>query len=251
MMRALKTLVLATVALAPAFGSEGVSSWPARVYPSWFLQMPRETGLVTAVGYAPRYHTLEASAEEAQRDAIEKLALAVRAEVHGEVFLEATAGGETAHRGASYEEKATATPAWVALDTATVGDMTLVLVGTRRPDTGALREPAALTAEPPAWVNSLPVDSAGLVAVGVAPAYFYEHSAWVEAERNARRALAHQAVTRLAKVDRRAGDVSGSVTRAGTSAVLGGAQVVARWRDSRRVAVLIVVSSVGALGGER
>jgi hypothetical protein len=242
------TLVTAMFALVPLPGGEGISSLPAREYPAWFQQMPRETGLVTAVGYAPRYHTLAAGAEEAQRDAGEKLALAVTAEVRGEVLLEATSGGQTAYRGASYEEHAAATPTVVVLDTATSGDMTMVLVATRRPRNSTADTQTPFTTDPPDWVNTQPVDADGLVAVGVAPAYFYEHSAWVEAERNARRALAHQAVTRLAKVDRRAGDVAGSITRSGTAAVLRGSQVVARWRDSRRVAVMIVVSEVGALG---
>jgi nucleotide-binding universal stress UspA family protein len=236
----------AFVMFAAALVPVGDGGAARREYPSWFIDMPRESGVVTAVGYAPRYHSDSSSADEARQDAMDRLALAVASEVRGEMLIEATSGGETAYRGSSYDERAGAAPRGVVLDTAKAGDMTLVLVGTSRPS--RLNDvPRLMSAEPPEWVSAQPVDGEGLVAVGVAPAYFYEHSAWVEAERNARRALAHQAVTRVAQLGKRAGDDGGSLTRAATAALLQNAQVVSRWRDSQRVFVMIVVSAVGPL----
>lgn len=218
-------------------------------YPPWFLHMPNVDGVMFAVGYAPPHVTFEDAALAASQDARRQLGLVLRSEVRVEVLLETKPGGQVFFRGETFSEDGVPDSAVsvVYLDTAQVGDMTLVLAASAPVATPTVASLAALSDQAPAWTTSLPSRKTGLYAVGVAPKYSYEHNCWLEAERHARRQLAFSVVTRQRQLSRAVEGWGSDVTASATSVILRGALVEARWRNERVCFVLTSVASASIL----
>jgi hypothetical protein len=234
---------------APAYGHQAGSE--QRRYPEWFLRTPAAGGALLAVGYAPVYGDTTLSIREAIDNASASLRVSSAVRVRAEYLQEVLTNGSVAYRGESYAEDtlASAPDAVTALDTVLAGRMLLVLAGTSLPTT-IVKRLLAPAREPPAWVASTPIDAGGgAYAVGTASAHFEEQLAWKEAERQARRSLAFAAVTQMrSRLESRTGGSSDGALIASTSTELRHVQVLERWRDERRIFVLVHARSVRPSG---
>jgi hypothetical protein len=236
-----------SIAAGPAAGRIA-----AEEYPDWFLRMPAIAGVRTAVGYAPLSGDTAASIAEAREHGRNTLRIASAVRVRAEFLQEVLTDGYVAYRGERYDEDTLAAPidSVVALDTVLRKRMVLVLVATRSVP-GFRSRPASVSSRLPAWVTTTPASEARGVAyaVGGAEAHFNEEEAWVEAERQARRGLAYATATRLQSgAESRTGGTSNGALIATTSTELHDIVVRERWRDARRLFVL-VHARTGATGG--
>jgi hypothetical protein len=199
-----------------------------------------QPGVTFAVGYAPAYAYPASAATEADSVARVQLGLAQRAAVVGERLYETLPNGAYAYRGERFEEVGLAPEAVEAhaVARATVGDLVLALVASA-PDSQQPTDLLPMPKHAPRWVTDLGDKEGGRYAVGVAPLYYYEHHAWLAAERQARQQLAFEAHAwhRQLRKGWRANQAGVTATR--TAVELHGAQVVARWRNSRMCFVLM------------
>ena len=197
----------------------------------------------TAVGYAPLTGDTVASIAEALEHGRHALRIAAAVRVRAEYLQEVLADGYVAYRGERYDEDTLAAPidSVVAIDTVVRKRMVLVLVATRAVPSFKSRQ-AVVPARLPAWVTTTPAgDPHGVTyAVGGADAHFNEEDAWIEAERQARRGLAYATATRLQSgAESRTGGTSNGALIATTSTELRDIVVRERWRDARRLFVLV------------
>jgi hypothetical protein len=222
------------VAARPAAGRVA-----AEEYPDWFLRAPAIAGVRTAVGYAPLSGDTTASIAEAREHGRNALRIAGAVRVRAEYLQEVLTEGYVAYRGERYDEDTLAAPI-----------MVLVLVATRAVPAFQKRV-SGVSSRTPSWVTATPVgDARGVTyAVGAAEAHFNEEEAWIEAERQARRGLAYATATQLRSgAESRTGGTSNGALIATTSTELRDIVVRERWRDARRLFVL-VHARASATGG--
>ncbi|MDX2192081.1 MAG: hypothetical protein NW201_01925 [Gemmatimonadales bacterium] len=233
--------ILAPVALAAGVSLGGMAAPLAaqQAYPAWFLETPRLEGVALAVGYAPVYRTADSARAEAERDGTATLALHAGLRVKAGTIFEVIPGGQGLFRGERYEEAPLgAPPAVRRLASAQVGNMTLVLVATREvgpPFDGA----RPMSIEAPPWVGQPPVEPGALVAVGVAPRYFYEKNCWGEAERHGRQQLAFAVASRTRELSKGTRDEDFAVLHVEADVLLRTVEVRARWADASACHALV------------
>lgn len=222
----------------------------AEQYPDWFIRTPVVTGVRMSVGYAPLYGDTTASINEALDYGRKALRVTSAVRVRAEYLQEILPDGHVAYRGEQYAEDTlgTAIDSVVAIDTVIMRRMVLLLVTTADVPLPRGRR-ASLAAKAPAWTATTPASSDGIYAIGTASAHFNEHEAWMDAERHARRTLAFGAVTRLrSALESRTGGTSNGALIASTVTELRDVEVRERWRDSRRLFVLVRARAVSASG---
>ena len=280
-----RPFLLAVFGVAVLIGPSGTWQAPAQEasYPEWFRSMPQPEdnlwaegslwpeGSLWAVGYARGYRSLEVGMDSAKADAYERLRRNRRAMLEGEKLYESAPGFRQSLEGARFAERGLPdTLRQVTyLDSAQAGGMTLVLAAWSqaggapesfpRPPAGRQEFPS----DPPSWVLSGPGDDGkpknggvpGSVAeraraVGRAPRYYYLHNSWQEAEAQARRQLAFQAVSKVEQLEKRAEGWRHAVTAIKTGAYLRDVQALARWADEETCYVLVEGTVRGALAGE-
>ena len=217
-------------------------------YPDWFIRTPSGAAS-TAVGFAPMYLDTATSVAEAIEHGKAALRLSARVRVRAEYLQETLVDGKVDFRGEQYVEDTLSAPidSVVTLDTAYQRRMVLVLVSAADAPLARGRR-ARFPSDPPAWVTETPRPADGFAAVGTASAHFDEIRAWGEAERQARRSLAFATVTRMrSALEARAGGTSNGALIAATATEIRDVRVVERWRDDRRLYVLIHARHAGPL----
>jgi len=240
------TSPLLLTAARPVVGGGGA----AEKYPDWFIRTPVVAGVRMAVGYAPIYLDTAASIREALDFGKAALRVAGAVRVRAEYLQEILPDGNVAYRGEQYAEDTLAAQidSVVAVDTVFMRRMVLVLVGSSQTPLLQSRL-TAIPSKAPKWIAETPPASDGAYAVGVASAHFDEHEAWKEAERQARRSLAFATVTQLrSATESRTGGTSDGALIATTATELHDVQIRERWRDSRRLFVLVHARAVSASG---
>lgn len=211
-------------------------------YPEWFVRPPTAAGSLSAVGYSPIYGDSAYSLKVASTDAKAALRTAMGVRVRAEFLLETVATGSVSYRGQSYnEDPLFAEPNVASADTVWRPGMVMMFASTLSmsvPNRIVMMSPNA-----PDWVSRTPdADGSGIYAVGASNAYFEEYESWREAERDARRTLAYDAVSKQQTMTQRSERALVNATVSSTSADLRGVQVIERWRDARRVFVLVRVA---------
>lgn len=225
-------------------------------YPHWFIQSPSDgqtlsNGLndeqtLWAVGYAKTYLNWSASVEAAKSDAYERLRRLQGVRVSGERLFEAAPGQGQAYQGESFTEKILSdTLRNVAfVDSARTKELTVVLAGWR-PDgrlprlTSGAREAVSFSENAPAWTQRMPRAENRLIAVAVAPRFYYLSSSWALAERRGRQRLALQASANFQELRRSLEGSQHTVTSLQTDVRLRNVQVRRRWMDESGCYVLI------------
>ena len=235
-----RTLVLtfchALVGAAPMFAQQ-----PARtLYPEWFIRTPSIAGVRMSIGYAPAYGDTAAAVKEAREFALASMRVTQGIRVRAEYLQEILPNGSVAYRGERYAEDTLAQPdtAGVISDRAFLPRMLLLLLASDSVFLTARRLPFA--AQAPGWTEVTPSAGDGVYAVGTAAAHFNEYYSWKEAERQARRTLAFASSTRMqSAMESRTGGTANGALIASTETELRDVEIVERWRDDRRLFVLV------------
>ena len=205
-------------------------------YPEWFWRMPVKEGAYFAVGYAPSSPYLSSAVEYAVKQAKIELCREMGFEVKAEGGVVATPYGDAWIEG-RFEEIVDTTRKFnfYVLDTAITENMVLVLVGT-------VKDIPSLFSPPDNWWKEAPQ---GEYAVGVAPAYYYEMSSWLEAEKTARKNLAQFIHCEIQTLTKGREEVFEEVKREKTAVSIRSYQVLARRREGTLFYVLIKGSGIG------
>ena len=209
-------------------------------YPDWFVRTPAVSGVRLAVGYSPTYGDTAVSVREARSWGFAAMRVTHGVRVRAEYLQEILRNGTVEYRGESFEED-TLSPldtSGVVADRAFLPRMVLALIASDSLSLVGRRIPFA--ARPPKWTELTPTSPDGLYAVGTAAAHFDEQYSWKEAERQARRTMAFATRTRLrSAIESRTGGSANGALIASTATELRDVEVKERWRDSRRMFVLI------------
>jgi hypothetical protein len=215
-------------------------------YPQWFIQPPTSNRTLWAVGYAQTYLNWTESVREAKADAYDRMLRTRGVRIAGERLFEAVPGRAQAYRGESFSE--TVIPDTLRrvafVDSARVGDLTLVLAGWR-PDGAAPTLPSAAQTRmsfaeaAPSWTHRTPASSDRLVTVAVAPRYYYATSSWALAERRGRQRLALRASAALRELRKTSEQSQHAVTSLRTDVRLRNVQVRRRWMGDSGCYVLV------------
>lgn len=83
----------------------------------------------------------------------------------------------------------------------------------------------------PSWINSLPVSTNSLYAIGQAPSYYYESSSWLEAENTARINLAKQVAVTIKTLQKKDNFEGQEIRSEEISVRLRDIKIAARWVD--------------------
>ncbi len=223
---------------ASGAGRDGAGA--PRLYPEWFLRTPAAPGTRLAVGYAAAYGDTSYSIREGIANAQGALRVSRAVRIRSEYLQETLRDGNIAFRGELYVEDtlSSTVDSVVVSDTAWVGTMVVLLTG--RSPVSVSRRRLPMPTDAPAWVGALPRSDQGTYAVGTSRTEFDEHTAWKEAERQARRSLAFSAKTRIrSATDVRTGVSSNAAIIASTAADIRNLQVRERWADKHSVYVLV------------
>ncbi len=238
-------LVAATALVAAATG--GTWSQQSSAFPAWFFQMPRQQGVLWAVGYAPAYTDPSVANEHAKRDAYERLRRARRVHLSGEQLFERLSGRGLSYRGERFD--VTGYPDTLEgvsyVDSARAEDMALVLAAWTPPSGGSVEAPrsvrrrVARSASAPDWIRRDAVVEARVRAVGTSTRYYHLENSWDAAERHALRRLATTVAADVRRLDRSVDGHSHTVMSQRTAVTLRNVQVVARWLNEEACYVLM------------
>lgn len=245
MARFLSSLVFCgCIAPLPAAAQRGEPS-RTNTYPDWFVSPPRVPGL-TAVGYSPAYGDTSTSLRVAREDGIAALRVRGGVRLRAEYLQEILTDGSVAYRGEDFAEDTLGSVSSAAVaDSAFLFRMVLVLVSSDSLRVRSRR--IAFASRAPAWIETTPPSDDGEYSVGTSSAHFNEHEAWKEAERQARRSLAFAAATQMrSAMESRTGGTANGALIASTATELRDVEVRERWRDDRRLYVLIHARIAGA-----
>jgi hypothetical protein len=221
-------------------------------YPSWFLSAPPDGGVRTSVGYAGRYTYPENSYDEAFLDGAWRLYADRALRISGEADFASSPIGK-AHLGSDYQLQADSTgfgqfcKGLVRLDSAMVGDLALVWVGTGSvkiaPPTPSkpAKKGKAVKPEKPSWLENPPHDDDYVYEIDLAASYEHPESTWREAERRARIKLALAFAAKFETLDKRLNSHSQRVSRTATDVLLRDVQTLGRWKDPATGACWVMV----------
>ena len=206
------------------------------LYPLWFWEMPYNSQLTFAVGYARRYTRLDTSYATARQQCAWQLLRSqkIAIEMNRKLFSRYDKNRiiyEAVEERIDSSFVATLLEKMVVVDSAVVGNMVFTLAvypGKTDSKIVAIRVPTPIK---PKWIESLPEEEGMIYGVGTSQLYFYAHRSWESAEKDARNQIASALTSRIRGVNLHKDNRQQTWSEAQTAAVLRNAVIVSRWLD--------------------